>query len=46
MEMYKSEEVIDIVKARIYPTDNHIPECNVVIRLTSSHVFNKLKEGY
>ncbi len=39
MEMYKSEEVIDIVKARIYPTDNRIPECNVVIRLTSSHVF-------
>ena len=39
MEMYKSEEVLDTVKARIYPTDNRIPECNVVIRLTSSHVF-------
>ncbi len=39
MEMYKGEEVIDIVKARIYPTDNRIPECNVVVRLTSSHVF-------
>ena len=31
MDMYKSEEVIDIVKAKIYPTDNRIPKCNVVI---------------
>jgi len=39
MEMYKSEEVKEMLTARIYPTDKRIPECRVIIRLTPRHLF-------
>ena len=39
METYKSEEVIELLDARIHPTDNTVPECKCYIRLTANHVF-------
>ena len=39
MEMYKSEEVKEMLTAKIYPTDKRIPECRVIIRLTPRHLF-------
>ena len=39
MEIYRSEEVIESLTAKIHPTDNRIPECQCCIRLTSEHVF-------
>ena len=39
METYKSEEVVEMLTAKIYPTDKRIPECRVIIRLTSRHLF-------
>ena len=39
MEMYKSEEVKEMITARIYPTDKRIPECRVIIKLTPRHLF-------
>ena len=39
MEKYKSEEVIESLTAKIYPTDKRVPECVCYIRLTSGHVF-------
>ena len=39
MEMYKSEEVKEMLTAKIYPTDKRIPECRVIIRLTPKHLF-------
>jgi hypothetical protein len=39
MEIYKSEEVIESLSARIHPTDNRVPECRCYIRLTTGHIF-------
>ncbi|MBO4908441.1 MAG: hypothetical protein J5476_04075 [Lachnospiraceae bacterium] len=39
MEMYKSEEVIASITARLHPTDNLVPECTCLIRVTPMHVF-------
>ncbi|MCR5355989.1 MAG: hypothetical protein K6E63_01155 [Lachnospiraceae bacterium] len=39
MEIYKSEEVIESLNARIHPTDKRVPECRCYIRLTPGHVF-------
>ena len=39
MEIYKSEEVMESLNARIHPTDKRVPECRCYIRLTSGHVF-------
>ena len=39
METYKGEEVIESLEARLYPTDNRVPECSCVVRLTSMHIF-------
>ncbi len=39
MKMYKSEEVKEMLTAKIYPTDKCIPDCRVVIRLTRNHLF-------
>ena len=34
---YKSEEVMELLDARIHPTDNTVPECKCYIRLTANH---------
>ena len=39
MDIYKSEEVIESLNAKIHPTDKRVPECRCYIRLTSGHVF-------
>lgn len=39
MDMYRSEEVIESLNARLHPTDKRVPECGCYIILTSGHVF-------
>ena len=39
MSTYNNEEVLASIEAQIHPTDNRIPDCRCVIRLTSMHVY-------
>ena len=39
MSTYNGEEVLASIEAQIHPTDNRVPDCRCVIRLTSMHVY-------
>ena len=39
MALYKDEEVIECMEARIHPTDNRVPDCICMIRITPGHIF-------